>query len=127
MPPIPLEYLGRELVARFLAAAIFRPGFAFRVVPTRVNGQPALGMYLREPADAVAHAKGVMVFTLAGDGISAMTRFDTTVLPLVRTCANIARVNARRDKPGCSVVPRRKAAQPCDYSCSVALARRLIR
>ncbi len=81
MPPIPLEYVGRELVARFLAAVIFRPGFTFRVVPTRANGQPAFGMYLREPADAIAHANGVMVFTLAGGGISGMTRFDTTVLP----------------------------------------------
>ncbi|HLQ57282.1 MAG TPA: hypothetical protein VK162_23795 [Streptosporangiaceae bacterium] len=25
MPPIPLEYQGRELVARFLTAVVFRP------------------------------------------------------------------------------------------------------
>jgi RNA polymerase sigma-70 factor, ECF subfamily len=34
MPPVPLEYLGRELVVRFLRAAIFRPGVTCRPVPT---------------------------------------------------------------------------------------------
>jgi RNA polymerase sigma-70 factor (TIGR02960 family) len=74
MPPIPLFYSGRDLVAAFLAAFVFAPGNSFRVVPVRANGQPALGMYLN------GHANGVMVFTLAGAQISEMTRFDTSVL-----------------------------------------------
>jgi RNA polymerase sigma-70 factor (ECF subfamily) len=81
MPPIPLEYQGRELVARFLTAVVFRPDTIFRLAPTRANGQPAAGMYLRDPLAKVAHANGVMVFTLTGGQICAMTRFDTTVLP----------------------------------------------
>jgi hypothetical protein len=81
MPPIPLEYLGRELVARFLRAAIFGPGIAFRPVPVRANGQPALVMYQPDPRTGIACASGVLVFTLSGSHVSAITRFDDTVLP----------------------------------------------
>jgi RNA polymerase sigma-70 factor (TIGR02960 family) len=81
MPPIPLEYLGRELVARFLRAAIFRPGTTCRPVPTRANGQPALVMYLPDQQSGTARATGMLVFTLSGSRVSAITRFDDTVLP----------------------------------------------
>jgi RNA polymerase sigma-70 factor (TIGR02960 family) len=81
MPPIPLEYQGRELVARFLRAAIFLPGIAGRPVPARANGQPALVMYIPDPQSGIAHASGVLVFTLSGSRVSAITRFDNTVLP----------------------------------------------
>ena len=81
MPPIPLEYLGRELVARFLRAAIFPPGLTHRPVPARANGQPALVMYLPDQRSGAARASGVLVFTLSGSRVSAITRFDDTVLP----------------------------------------------
>ncbi len=81
MPPLPLEYQGRELAARFLAAVAFRHGRSYRVIATRANGQPAFGMYLRDPRARVAHANGLLVFTLAGSRICAMTRFDNSVLP----------------------------------------------
>ena len=81
MPPIPLEYLGRELVARFLRAAIFQPGIACRPVPTRANGQPALVMYVLDQQSGIARATGMLVFTLSGSRIRAITRFDDTVLP----------------------------------------------
>jgi RNA polymerase sigma-70 factor (ECF subfamily) len=81
MPPIPLEYLGRELVARFLRAAIFRPGIVHRPVPTRANGQPALVMYIPDPGAGIARATGVLVFSLSGSRVSAITRFDDSVLP----------------------------------------------
>jgi RNA polymerase sigma-70 factor (TIGR02960 family) len=81
MPPIPLQYRGRELVARFLTAAVFGPDTIFRMVATRANGQPAFGAYLRDPLAKVAHANGLLVFTFAGGRISAITRFDTSVLP----------------------------------------------
>lgn len=80
MPPVPLEYLGREIAARFLEATAFRPGRTFRLVPTRANHQPAYGMYLRDPRASVAHANGLLVLTLAGRQICAMTRFDNSVL-----------------------------------------------
>ena len=80
MPPIPLEYLGRELVARFLRAAIFLPGIQCRPVPVRANGQPALVMYFAGPSGEY-HAGGVLVFGLAGRRVRAITRFDGTAVP----------------------------------------------
>ena len=80
MPPVPLEYQGRELAHRFLSVIAFRPGREFRLLATRANGQPAYGVYLRDPASGVFHSNGLLVLTLSGDGISAMTRFDNSVL-----------------------------------------------
>jgi RNA polymerase sigma-70 factor (ECF subfamily) len=79
MPPMPFEYDGRELATRF-CASIFRAGRRFDLVPTRANGQPAFGAYLRA-ANGVRHGTGLYVLTLTGDRISAMTRFDNSVLP----------------------------------------------
>jgi RNA polymerase sigma-70 factor (ECF subfamily) len=81
MPPVPLEYQGRELVARFHAAVTFRRGRRFRLVATRANGQPAFGAYIRDPRAGILHAHGLLVITLAGDRICVMTRFDNSVLP----------------------------------------------
>ena len=90
MPPIPLVYRGRDLVAQFLGAFVFAPGNTFRLIPVRANRQPALAVYLRGPNDEVSRANGVMVFTLAGSEISAMTRFDTSVLDLFSLPATLA-------------------------------------
>jgi RNA polymerase sigma-70 factor (TIGR02960 family) len=78
MPPMPLEYRGRDAVARFYAS-IIRPDRKFDLVATRANGQPAFGTYLRGP-DGVRHATGLLVLALAGDQIAAYTRFDVNVL-----------------------------------------------
>jgi RNA polymerase sigma-70 factor (TIGR02960 family) len=75
MPPVPLQYQGRELAARFWAATAFRPGRAGRLVPTRANGQPAFGLYIRDPQAPISHASGILVLTLAGDQISVVTGF----------------------------------------------------
>src|SRR6266536_2009086 len=79
MPPIPLEYQGRDAVARFYAS-IIRPGRRVDLVPTRANGQPAFGTYLRAPT-GIRHGTGLLVLTLTGDRICAYTRFDNSVLP----------------------------------------------
>src|SRR5450432_1351260 len=79
MPPEPFGYEGRELVARYCARQ-FGAGRRFDLVPTRANGQPAFGAYLRVPA-GIRHATGFYVLTLAGDRICAMTRFEASVLP----------------------------------------------
>jgi RNA polymerase sigma-70 factor (ECF subfamily) len=79
MPPIPFEYEGRDVVARF-CASLFRAGRRFDLVRTRANGQPALGTYLRAPT-GIRHGIGLYVLTLTGDRICAMTRFDNSVLP----------------------------------------------
>jgi RNA polymerase sigma-70 factor (ECF subfamily) len=78
MPPIPLEYRGRESVGRFFAF-VFDLVREFRLVPTRANGQPAFGVY--RLAATGAEAAGLFVLTLAGDRISAVTRFEDSVLP----------------------------------------------
>ena len=79
MPPIPLEYLGRDAVARFFAVVL--PRRAYHLVPTRANGQLAFGAYLRPPGGGLRHGAGLFVFTVAGERISAVTRFDNSVLP----------------------------------------------
>ena len=79
MPPMPFEYEGQEVVARF-CASLFGAGRRFDLVPTRANGQPAFGTYLRAQA-GTRHGTGLFVLTLAGDRICAMTRFDNSVLP----------------------------------------------
>ena len=80
MPPVPLEYQGRELATRFFTLA-FRNRRRFRLVPTRANGQPAFGTYEYDRHAPVLHANGLIVLTLAGDQISTITRFDASVLP----------------------------------------------
>jgi len=79
MPPIPFEYEGRDLASRF-CASIFRAGRKFDLVPTRANGQPAFGAYLRSTS-GIRQGSGLYVLTLTGDRICAMTRFENTVLP----------------------------------------------
>jgi len=79
MPPMPLEYIGRDAVARF-CALIFGSGRRFELVPTRANGQPAFGAYLSATV-GIRHGTGLFVLALSGDRICAMTRFDNGVLP----------------------------------------------
>ena len=79
MPPMPLEYEGRAVVARF-CGNIFRAGRRFDLVPTRANGQPAFGAYLRAP-NGIHHGIGLIVLTIKGERISAMTRFESSLLP----------------------------------------------
>jgi RNA polymerase sigma-70 factor (TIGR02960 family) len=79
MPPMPFEYEGRDVVARF-CASLFGAGRRFDLVRTRANGQPAFGAYLRAPT-GIRHGVGLIVLTLSGDRIRAMTRFDNSVLP----------------------------------------------
>ncbi|WP_246281593.1 sigma-70 family RNA polymerase sigma factor [Fodinicola acaciae] len=78
MPPIPLEYHGRKDVTRFYTT-VLRPGWTYDFVPTRANGQPALGTYVHTPT-GLRHGIGLVVLTLSGDRISAITRFDAGVL-----------------------------------------------
>ncbi|MCU7725229.1 RNA polymerase subunit sigma-70 [Actinoplanes sp. KI2] len=79
MPPEPFGYEGRDLVARYWARQL-SAGRRFDLVPTRANGQPAFGAYLRVPV-GIRHATGFYVLTLAGNRVRAMTRFDNSVLP----------------------------------------------
>jgi len=82
MPPLPVEYHGRDLVARFLVTTGLRPGRRSRLIPTRANGQPAFGLYGQDPQTGIYHTAGLLVLTLTGDEICVMTGFDTSVPPL---------------------------------------------
>jgi RNA polymerase sigma-70 factor (TIGR02960 family) len=80
MPPIPLEYHGRDVAAEFLAV-VSRPERRFDLVPTRANGQLAFGVYLRDRAGGIRHGVGLDVVTATGDQVRGITRFDVSVLP----------------------------------------------
>jgi RNA polymerase sigma-70 factor (TIGR02960 family) len=82
MPPLPLEYQGRAVIADFMRTVGFRGGHRhFRLVPAAANRQPCWGCYVSDHGDPVWRAHGLLVITLAGERISAMTRFvDNSVL-----------------------------------------------
>jgi RNA polymerase sigma-70 factor (TIGR02960 family) len=82
MPPEPWEYQGQAAIAAFLHhRAAFR-GAPLRLVPTRANTQPAFGCYLPCPQAPIARPYGMIVLTLRGDQISAITWFsDSSVFP----------------------------------------------
>jgi RNA polymerase sigma-70 factor (TIGR02960 family) len=79
MPPLPLLYIGRDAATRFYTIVAARPGRR-RIVQTKANGQPALAFYSRDPTGEVFRATSMLVVTLAGDRITAITRFDPSVL-----------------------------------------------
>jgi RNA polymerase sigma-70 factor (ECF subfamily) len=81
MPPEPIEYQGPEAIAGFLSTVPAGGELdRFRLVPTRANGQPAFACYLRDPHAPIAHAYGLMVLTLSGGRLAAITGFpDTSV------------------------------------------------
>ena len=54
MPPVPLEYQGRDLAARFHRAVTFRHGRSYKLVAARANGQPAFGVYVDDPHTGTA-------------------------------------------------------------------------
>ena len=83
MPPEPYEYQGHAAVAAFLEDRAVRRGASLRLVPTRANGQPAFGCYFPVPQTTIARPYGLLVLTLEGEQISAMTWFaDSSVFPL---------------------------------------------
>jgi RNA polymerase sigma-70 factor (ECF subfamily) len=83
MPPVPLEYQGPDAIGHFLATVPAGGELhRFRLVATRANGQPAFAFYLTDAHCPIARATGILVLTLEGDRISAITSFhDTSVFP----------------------------------------------
>ena len=93
MPPHPLEYQGHESIAAFLRYRAELRGAALRVVPTRANTQPAFACYLPDAHAAIARPYGLIVLTLEGEAIAAITWFADTGLfrhfGLPRTLPNL--------------------------------------
>ena len=83
MPPEPYEYQGQDAIGNFLNDRAVRRGAPLRLVPTRANGQPAFGCYFPSPHTEIARPVGLLVLTLDGGQVSAMTWFaDSSVFPL---------------------------------------------
>jgi RNA polymerase sigma-70 factor (TIGR02960 family) len=80
MPPEPMQYVGPAEIQRFLSTVPARGALErFKLVPTRANGQPAFGCYLRMP-EGPLRAYGFMVLTLGDRKVTAITGFpDTSV------------------------------------------------
>jgi RNA polymerase sigma-70 factor (ECF subfamily) len=75
MPPLPLRYVGRDAIARFLRTVPADGRLdRIRLVATRANGQPAMAAYLR--GDGRLHAYGVMVLTVVDGAIQTITGFQ---------------------------------------------------
>ena len=83
MPPLPTWYRGRDAFAAFLRDRPLSGKFRWRVIPTRANGQPAVGHYIWDDEAAAFVAHGVAVLTLDGDRIGEITIFRD---PEVLTC-----------------------------------------
>jgi RNA polymerase sigma-70 factor (ECF subfamily) len=76
MPPSALEYQGRSVIASFLREnANWRRDQRYRLVPTRANTQPAFATYRTDAHAPIAHATGLVVLTLEGERIAAITQF----------------------------------------------------
>jgi RNA polymerase sigma-70 factor (ECF subfamily) len=75
MPPWPMWFRGRELVAEFLSRAPLRAESRCKLLPTRANGQPALAAYWADREGAL-NAEEIIVLTLAEDGrLTEITAF----------------------------------------------------
>ncbi len=83
MPPEPLEFQGRPAIAGFFTSFGWWRADMARLIPTRANGQPAFGYYLYDSMTSISRINGLVVLTLEGDRISAITRFrDNGLAPL---------------------------------------------
>jgi len=82
MPPATLEFQGPAAIAGFLRDIRgWRGTRRYRLVPVRANGQVAFGCYLQDPSSPAFGAHGMIVLTLSGARISAVTRFtDSRIL-----------------------------------------------
>jgi RNA polymerase sigma-70 factor (ECF subfamily) len=70
MPPLAIEYVGRTAIASFIEQREQARGAPLQVRPTRANGQPAFGCYLRSRPWAM------LVLTLSGGQVAEMTAFS---------------------------------------------------
>ena len=76
MPPVTLEYQGPVAIGRFLrSSGAWRGQRAYRLTPARANGQPGYGFYIEDEHEPVFRAHGMVVLTLEGERVSAITRF----------------------------------------------------
>jgi RNA polymerase sigma-70 factor (ECF subfamily) len=74
MPPEPVEFRGAAAITGFFRELPFW-GEELKVVLTRANNQPALVYYLPDPCAPIWRAGSILVLSLRGDRVCAITRF----------------------------------------------------
>ncbi|QXJ25130.1 sigma-70 family RNA polymerase sigma factor [Actinomadura graeca] len=74
MPPVPQWFSGRDSIGRLLTERLSSGPGGNRLVPTRANGQPAFGMYLRGE-DGLLRAHSIQVLTVSRAGIVHISSF----------------------------------------------------
>ena len=76
MPPEDMRFHGARVIGQFFATVPLGGRLdRIRLVPARANRQPALAAYADEEIPGVHDAYGVMVFSIRGDRIGAITGF----------------------------------------------------
>ena len=76
MPPEPYQFTGAAEIGQFFATVPAGGRLdRIRLIHTRANAQPALAAYLRDGTDGRLHAYGIMVLTIEGERIVAITGF----------------------------------------------------
>jgi len=75
MPPQPGELVGHEAIGAYLDHGAEVRGAPLQLRPTRANGQPAFGYYLR------SQPQGMMVLSLSGSTVDHITFFADSALP----------------------------------------------
>ena len=73
MPPLPTWFRGRDDIAAFLTARVFRSSWRFEV--TSASGQPAMVGHRRDPDSGRYELRVLTVFTFEGELITAITTF----------------------------------------------------
>jgi RNA polymerase sigma-70 factor (ECF subfamily) len=74
MPPLLTWFVGRPIVARFMASRVFPRFGGFRMVPVMANGQPAFAAYTRGDNGSY-HAHEVLLPTTSKTGIARIVVF----------------------------------------------------
>jgi RNA polymerase sigma-70 factor (ECF subfamily) len=73
MPPLPTCFQGKDDIAAFLTARVFRSTWRFGV--TSASGQPAMVGHRRDPDSGRYELRALTVLTFEGELIAAMTAF----------------------------------------------------
>jgi len=123
MPPAATWYTGRHAVAAFLKRRPLSGRQAWRLVPTRANGQLAFGHYMRDDRSGGFVAHHVTVLTLRGDQVTELAAFPHTRDPSTVRSARRARAVTGAIRPTARASAFRASAGV--ISCATA-AERLI-
>jgi RNA polymerase sigma-70 factor, ECF subfamily len=75
MPPMPLWFDGRDAIEMFIRSWPLAGDLRWRHVPTRANGQLAIGCYVWEEDQGAYLPRVLDVLTLRGAEIAAITSF----------------------------------------------------